>query len=143
MMNRHDTYKNMMFWVETYKNGILVDDSAGLGQSTDQATQYDGQIVIPNSNSDWTFKLKENGVEAGSSTMQSYEIKDDTLTRGYKSIDAPVDIENNKEIILFTSIYAPKGMGVALYGNQQDYLGHPELIKSYPYVQFIKCKFSK
>jgi len=141
-----EMYKSVVFWVETYQKGNLVDTTVALNHVTDEAETYDGQITISNfgSDSDWTFKLEDNSGYVNNPVTIPYKIIVDTVVaRVYKPINEPVAIDNNKEIILVTKIFVPQGSGGGISGDQQDYLRHPELIKTYPYVQFIKCKFTK
>jgi len=58
------------------------------------------------------------------------------------SIDAPVTIEDGKEIVLFTSIYAYANSSTNFYDDMQIYAEKPEVISEYNYMQIVKCRFS-
>jgi len=140
-----EEYRSVEFWVEIYEYGVLISRPAGLHQLSDDLKTLDGRLAVliaQKPGFQWTFSMD------GASQINSepYIPADDidTLARGYVPIGGPIAIQDGNEIVLYTSIFSyPDGSAVALYSDLQRYVGHPELIKDYPYVHFIKCKFSK
>ena len=132
----------MEFWVEIYENGLLVDRPSGINSLSDEARAFDGQLAIlitQNSGFQWTFTASENGKV--SHTSEPIVADYDTFGRAYGPIDEPVTIEDGKEIVLYTSIFSSGG--ISAYDDKQIYIEQPELIEEYPYVQIIKCRFTK
>ena len=149
-----ELYRSVDFWVEIYVYGVFIGRPAGVTLICEEEKLFDSQMAVritENQGFQWTFTVMDNGMKVSQTNSKQSFIVDDTFARGCKSLEGPMDIQNGKEIILYTSIFS--NMGVALYGDQQRYIGLyadqqcyigcPELIKDYPYVQFIKCRFSK
>jgi len=134
-----ETYKSVEFWVEIYEDGVFVSRSAGLHQVSDEAKPVEGQLAVlitQNLGFQWVFST--NGSSHANS--EPYIIADDTLARAYGPINEPLAIQDGKEIVLYTSIFS---YGNIAFLEHQSYTEQPELINNYPFVQFIKCKFSK
>ena len=133
-----EVYQSLEFWVEVYKDGVFVSRPAGLHRVSNDFEELDGQLsvlITQNPGFQWSFSMN------GASHMNSEPIFiDDTLVRGYGPINEPATIENGKEIVLYASIFSHGN--IALH-ERQSYVEHPELVKGYPYVFLIKCKFSK
>ena len=141
--NTEDGFKNVEFWVEVYKKGELVERPAGVSYSIDEAAPRNGQLaVLITKNSDyvfeWAFKANEDGAVI-SHAGESSAIADNTLGRGYGPISAPVPIGNSVETVLYSSFFMHNE--ARSYSDLQQYVHEPELLKEYPYVHLIKCKF--
>jgi len=138
-----EAYKSMEFWVEIYENGVLIDRPSGVNSFSDEAKPLNGQLAIlitQNSGFQWTFTVSENSGRI-SHTSEAINADYDTIGRAFGPIDEPITIENDKEIVIYTSIFS--NGGISTYSVQQIYIEQPELIKEYPYVHIIKCKFTK
>jgi len=138
-----EPYKSAEFWVEIYQEGVLVSRPAGLHRVSNEFEELNGNLAVlitQNPGFQWLFNMN------GASHVNSVPIfVDDSLARGYVPLGGPIAIQDGKEIVLYISVFSfPKeGAMLAMYSDLQRYAGHPELIKDYPYVHLIKCKFSK
>ncbi len=133
-------YTQIDFWVEIYKDGVLIDPNAGgfgmIPQETD--AEHTGTLAVSISHTPdyrWRFSLK--GISSTSEPNTNYP---PDAARGYQPLVKPIEIEDNKEIILYTSVFSTGSF--AAYDNQ-TYAEQPELLQRYPYAHIIKCKFSK
>lgn len=137
-----EPYKRVEFWVEVYENGVLAERPSGVNTFSDEAKPRNGQLAIAitqNPGFTWTFAVSESSSKI-SHTGEAANAEYDTTSRAYGSISEPVAIEDGKEIVLYTSIFANDD--ISSY-DEQMYIEQPELIKKYPYFHIIKCKFTK
>ncbi len=136
-----NSYKSVEFWVETYENGVLIDRPAGVSMFNDELRPLNGQVAILINRSPgyhWSFTISDGSSRINHSSeplSTDYEM----FGRAFGPIDEPAIIEDNKEIVLYTSIFS-KG-NVSIYGDKQIYAEQPELLEDYPYAHIIKCKF--
>lgn len=139
-----DEYNSAEFWVEVYEDGVLVDTPIGVSYYNDDEHQLDGKlaIVITNNNNNyqWMLSARENGVTY-SQISESSLVSDDILASGSASIGSAVEIEDGKDIVLYTSMFS--NGEIRTYSEQQRYAEEPELLKEYSYAHIIKCKFNK
>lgn len=136
-----ESYKSVEFWVELYESGVLRERAAGINAYLDEAKPAKGRLAVlisHNLDTVFTFTVKEE-TDRLSHSSEPIVLEKDGMMRGFGPIDAPVSIEAGKEIVLYTSIYADNS--IADYSDKQRYIGEPELLSGYPYVQIIKCKF--
>lgn len=138
-----DTYKNVEFWVETYKDGKLVDSRVADNKSSYvDAKILSGEFaVIINRTPDyqWSLVYAENGgtkVDTTSSPNANYNMICDACC----SINQPVEIEDGREIILYACVFGREN-NIETFDIQN--LSDVNNLKRYEYAHLIKCKFSK
>ena len=140
--NTEDTYRRFEVWVEVYQDGEIISQPAGIGLNSDTAEKHSGRLAISISKNDlsyqWTLSLVENGGK--SSHIGRTEAPDDAaLARAYGSINESVIIEEGKEIILYSSVFS--GNDILPFYDGITLQERPELLKDFPVVYLIKCKF--
>ena len=138
-----DTYKNVDFWVETYKNGKLVDSrAAGTNVTYDDAKLLKGELAVTiNQMPDykWTLIYAEDKGYKGNNTSE-LNTNYNMVANAYCSIIQPVEIEDGKEIVLYASVFKQESKFETF--DIQNFLDTNNL-KEYEYAHIIKCKFSK
>lgn len=143
--NTVDTYKNIDFWIEVYKNGTLVDSRvAGKNFIYNEDKALDGETVITIENTpdfEWTITCTE-GDYKGTDVSEQIENKTDYKSGGYSSITEPIEIENEKEIILYASVFSEDSKIIKSFGDLQNILSSG-FLDDYDFSFLIKCKFSK
>ena len=138
-----DEYNSAEFWVEVYEDGVLVDTPAKISYYSDDEYQLDGKLAIVitnNNNYQWMLSAKENDA-VYSHIGESSRVSDEIFASGSSSGGFVVEIEDGKEIVLYTSMFS--NGEIRTYSDQQRYVEEPELLKEYPYMHIIKCKFNK
>jgi hypothetical protein len=140
--NTEQRYKNVDFWIEVYNNGKIVDSCAAeIKLSYDDTKNLSGEFVaIINQIPDyqWTLIYAENG-GTKANTTSTPNTNYNKICNAYQSISQPVEIENDKEIILYMCVFSQESTIEALdIQNITD----PNYLKKYEYVHLLKCKFS-
>lgn len=138
-----DKFKNADFWVETYDNGVLKNTPVLL-ETTNEEDGMDELFavqIISNEGFQWFVSTTQEGLVKYSNNEPNGEVLDASLiqTSSWEVVE-PIEIENNKELVLYASIYRhddepDMGMPATSFND------NPELVKDYAYVQLIKCKF--
>ncbi len=131
--------KSADFWVEIYENGELIDKPAGVSTVIDEAKPVEGKFaVLTTSDQSWILTLETDNTTI-SHMSNPIEMNNKAYAHVYGAINNPVEIEHGKEIILYSSVYSTGNF--SFYDDPQIYIEQPELLKTYPYVQLVKCKF--
>lgn len=135
-------YRQLDLWVEIYKDGILVEPSAGgLGiifEETDE--DLTGTIAVTITQTPdyrWRFAHKNESSVVSSTTEPNPNYLPEAI-RSYHQILRPQTIEPDKEVLLYQSVFGAHPPVI----STQTLLESPELIKTYDYVHLIKCRFS-
>ena len=136
-------YEKISVWVESYKNGILVELPSGLVSHSSTGELQKGRLAVTINQDENTFtytlSMSNNGFMT--SHTGTIEITESGLNRSYGSITDSVDIEDGKEIILYSSLFSRDSSFVAY--DKQQYLYDQDFIGNYPFVQLLKVKFTK
>ena len=140
-----EEYNSAEFWVEVYKDGVLLETPAKISYYNNEGYKLNGILAVTittsnNTNYQWAITARENGATY-SNIGESSIIVDDILASGSTQTNDAVEIENGKEIVLYTSMFSDGE--IRSYSEQQRYVEEPELLKEYPYTHIIKCKFNK
>jgi len=103
-----DTYKNVDFWVETYKNGKLVDSRAASTNVTyDDAKLLKGELTVTINQMPaykWTLiYAKFEGYEGYNASELNTNYN--TVANAYCSMIQPVEIEDGKEIVVYACVF--------------------------------------
>ncbi len=137
-----DVYKSVEFWAETYEYGVLKDRPSGANTFSDEAQPLDGQLAVVVSNDDtglqWSFTLSHGGTRTTHSSAPA--MIDNALARGFGPVSGPVEIEDGKEIVLYSALYS---YGSISTHDEQAYVSQPELLAEYPLAHLIKCRFAR
>jgi len=140
-----DSFSRVEVWVEIYERGELVDRPAGLISSVDSGGARSGHIaIIVNQNDNayqWTLSLVENGARYSHSGTAGAPVGPG-LGRAFGPMNDPVDIEDGKEIIIYSSTFQTAGNPHNAY-DAQTLQERPELLLEYPYAHLIKVIFTK
>lgn len=131
--------KSAGFWVEIYENGELIDKPAGVSTVIDEAKPVEGKFAVIITSDQSRILTLETDNTTISHMSNPTEMNNKSYAHVYGTINNPVEIEHGKEIILYSSVYSTRNF--SFYDDQQIYLEQPELLKTYPYVQLVKCKF--
>lgn len=138
-----DAYKKVDFWVETYKNGKLVDSrAAGTNVTYDDAKLLKGELAVTITQTPdykWTLIYEESEGYKGHNTSELNK-NYNSVASAYCSIIQPVEIEDGKEIVLYASVFKQESKFETF--DIQNFLDTNNL-KEYEYAHLIKCKFSK
>ena len=137
-------YSSIDVWVEVYKDGEIIEYPAGVSVHSDTAEKRAGRVTIVSNENDstyqWTLSVLEDGGK--SSHIGTTEIIiEPALARFYGAMVEPANIENGKEIIIYSSLFS--GESLILAFDCQTLEERPELLKDYPYAHLVKCKFTK
>lgn len=138
--NADKEYRQLDLWVEIYKGGVLIDPDAGRFGITFQETDRDltGTLAVTITHTpDYRWRFSTKGASSSSGPNTNYLSE----ARGYQPITQSIEIKDNNDIILYTSVFS-SGLMIAAY-DTQTLSEHPEFLKQYPYAHIIKCKFSK
>ena len=138
-----DTYKDIDFWMDIYKNGELVDSRpVSIHMINDGDKAIDGEfaaIMDKTPDCKWTFIYSE---KAGGKVNSPSETIADYGFDSYASwaLDQPVGIEDGKEIVLYAAAFRQDGAYI-----NQDLQSLIDLnnLKEFDYALLIKCKFTK
>ncbi len=136
-----EAYKSLEFWVEVYSGGTLVGRPSGVSLQDSEAKPLVGQLAVKichDAGTGYTFTVSQDGARS-SHTGIAAPADEEPFARGYGPVDTPVEIEAGKEFILYTSIYS--NGNISSYSDMQRYVEEPELLRDYPYVHLIKCRF--
>ena len=143
--NTEESYRGFEVWVEVYQDGELIERPAGVSTYSDSAIKRNGRlavIIIQNDNNyHWTLSVVENGTKSSHIGATLIEIEAG-FGRAYGPMNGYVNIEDGKEIILYSSTFLQANIPHAAF-DEQTLMERPELLNQYPYAFLIKCKFSK
>ena len=140
------TIQNVEFWLEVYAYGVLIERVQGLSFSEPNPQLFDGQLAITidreNDNRDfrWTFTVSQDGWRA-SNRFDSATLQNDGFAIRHQSLQTPIEIQNDTEIILYAAAFFRGNVAIAFSGDLQIFRDQPELLAEYPYVQIIKARF--
>lgn len=140
--NTTEKYTRKEFWVEVYKDGVLIDKVMEFPSYADEPITFKGQLIVSiNQTPDyvWTMRIHKKGTNID---FPSYSISDYGISgRAYGPINNAVKIEDGKEIVLYSSVFSDG----PLRTNEdiQLFIEQPAILKDYAYVHLLKCKFSK
>ncbi|MCG8501538.1 MAG: hypothetical protein MJB12_14190 [Firmicutes bacterium] len=141
-----DTYRSLSIWLETYKNGELLDTTPGVRTSmrVDPENKLKtGKIaVVVDTTSNYKWRISHQHANGSSSRNFTTE-NDFEANRNFSigGLNEPVEIKPEVEILLDTFLF---GGGNPLYTYyNQYYVENPEALKEYDYVYLLKCQFSK
>ena len=140
--NANEAYRGIELWVETYKDGELVDRPAEVNIFSDNEKSWAGQFAIVinrNPYYQWTLSIVENGARYSHASTKEITVEP-AAARASGTIDTPVRIEDGKEIIIYQSLFS---MGSIRAYDCQTLQERPELLDDYLYSHLIKCKFTK
>ncbi|HWR24434.1 MAG TPA: hypothetical protein VN366_13230 [Feifaniaceae bacterium] len=132
-------YRRIDFWVEIYKDGVLIDPHAGgFGMVPEETeAEHTGTLAIFISHTpDYRWRFSLEGMSSASEPNANYI----SGGRGFAQMFQPVEIEPDKEIVLYQSVFSDGPIAVF---DEQEFVEHPERLSPYPYAHLIKCKFSK
>ena len=138
-----EVYNSAEFWVEVYKDGKLVETPAKISYYSNEGYKFDGKLALTitnNTNYQWMITARENGATY-SHIGESSLIKEGSIGSASSPIDAAVEIEDGKEIVLYSTMFFDGQ--ITTYSEQQMYVEDPELLKNYSYAHIVKCKFNK
>jgi hypothetical protein len=146
--NTEDMYSRFEVWVEIYQDGKIIDRPAGIEVYNDNVEKYNGRlatIIIQNNSSyQWMFSLIANGSKTSHITAYDMPFNFDAgFGRAFGSMSGAESIEDGKEIIIYFSAFMDINVTYNTSFDTQTLQERPELLNEYPYVQLIKCKFSK
>ena len=138
-----EAYKGINFWMETYKNGKLVDSPpVSITMTNDDGRALDGEFaVVINQTPDfqWTF-IYSDKVGGKSTSTSERNTNYCSGINGSCTINQPVEIEDGKEIVIYAAAFNQ--------GNSIEAFDIPKLVDGKyltecDYVHLIKCKFTK
>lgn len=141
-----ESFTNVEFWLDVYEYGMPVDSIPGIHQINNAARPLDGRLAViinsENGNRDfqWTFIADQGGGRA-TSRFESPTINNAGYGRMFGPILEPINIQDDREIILYISKFASDGLRI--HDNIQIFAEQPELLAEYPYVHIIKARFSR
>ena len=137
-------YRGIDVWVEVYKDGEIVERPAGISVYGDTAEKRDGRVAIVsdenNSAYQWTLSVLEDGGKSSHIGTTQINIEP-PLARFYGAMVEPVNIEDGKEIIIYSALFS--GESIVLAFDCETLEARPELLKEYPYAHLVKCKFTQ
>ena len=142
--NTVESFSDLEVWVEVYQDGILVDRPAGVGAHSNTAENRSGHLAITvnliDSNYQWILSVVENNGKSGhiGTTKAPTEFG---LARAFGSINEAVEIEDGKEIILYSSVFSKNNFLTFYDGTTLQ--ERPELLNEYPYTHLVKVMFTK
>ena len=142
--NADEAFSRVEVWVEAYEYGRLVERPAGLSTVIDIGESRSGRLAVIISQNDSTFQWTISAVESSmkaSHTGTAEVPSGQRLGRAYGPMDDPADIEQGKEIIIYTSTFQDAGVPHIAY-DALTLQERPELLIEYPYAHLIKCAFS-
>lgn len=143
--NTGESYRGFEVWVEVYQNGELIERPVEVNTHSDTAEKRNGQVAIVINQADntyqWTLSMVENGIKY--SHVGTAEIAVDARSgHSFGPMNESASIEDGKEVIIYSSMFAEANTPLRAY-DQQTLQEQPELLKEYPHVYLIKCKFTK
>ena len=140
-----ESYRGFELWVEVYKNGELIERPAGVSTYSDTAIKHNGRFAITISQYDstyeWALTSSENGGYA--SHIGTWALTDDSgFTRAFGAMNDSASIENEQEIIIYSSTFLETNVAVHPAYDTQTLQERPELLTEYAYAHLIKVKFT-
>ena len=143
-----DTYRSLSIWLETYKNGELLDTTPGVRTSmrVDPENKLKkGKIaVVVDTTSNYKWRISHqyaNGLSSHSFTTENDFETNSKFSVGSGELNEPVEITSETEIVLDKFLF-DDGNSMSMYYHQY-YVENPEVLKQYDYVYLLKCQFSK
>ena len=142
-----NAFESVDFWIEIYSYGELMENLGGLSFST--RNPLNGRLSVTISNDAvgeyrWTFGVSGDGFRADNIVDFSFLTENiGSMARGHGPTRESIPIQDGRAIILHsTKFYLGNVVYIDGSRNSQDYIDHPELLAEYPYVIFIKARFS-
>lgn len=139
-----ESYRSFEVWVEVYQDGEVIDRPAGVNIRSGTAQKLNGYLAviisISDNNYQWTLSVIENGAKSSHIGATQIDIGSG-FGRAYGPMNGSVNIEDGKEIIIYSSTFQEANVPHAAY-DEQTLMERPELLNDYPYAFLIKCKFS-
>lgn len=133
--------KTLSIWIEGYNNGEKLNLNNYSCFSLKNPT---GKISINTNTSDnyqWNFSFADDENIANYSFKTNNQFETDSkYSKGYTKLLDPVEITNDKEIILQAYLFKDNG-SMSIY-SINHYLDNPEILKEFNYIYLVKCKFS-
>lgn len=142
-LHTEEKFKSTDFWVETYKDGKLVDSrAAGIAGEFEEEKAIDGEfgvMITQTPDFQWTLTYTEKG--GGTSTIS--EPNTNYLTEGNAActLNQPVEIEDGKEIVLYAAMFRQDGK-YRTYDDLQSFV-KTFYFAECDYAHVVKCKFTK
>jgi len=131
------------FWIDIYSYGQFVERIGGLGMINSADNYATNRLIVSieqgHGEIRWSMAVAQNGSRA-SHDWVSFQMSQSPLANARGAINEPVAIQDGVEIILHSTIFSHGSLST--FGDKQMYLEHPEFLAEYPYVFFIKAKFS-
>jgi len=132
------------FWIDVYSYGQFVERVGGLSMISNPYVNYaENRLIVSIEQSHekmrWSMAVAQNGSRASHGWV-SFQMSQSPLANARGAITESVAIQDGVEIILHSTIFSHGSLST--FGDKQMYLEHPELLTEYPYVFFIKAKFS-
>jgi len=133
------------FWVDIYSYGQFVEQVGGLGTiRTYNGITSDSNLIVSIEQSNdgemrWAMTVATAGARSSHDWVY-FQMSQTGRGNARGQIQDPIAIQNGVEIILHVTIFSHGSMSV--FSDKQIYLEQPELIADYPYVFFVKAKFS-
>ena len=140
-----DSYRHVEVWVEAYKDGHPIERPAGVATVMDSSNARNGRIAVIVSQNDssyqWTLSVVDNGSRTSHAGAAGISV-DSGLGRAFGQMNEPVEIEDGKEIIIYSSTFQTPGVPHMAY-DTQTLMERPELLTEYPYAHIVKVLFTK
>jgi len=133
-------FNSLDIWVEIYNNGELLDKSNKISY-TFISNEKTGIIAIAIEKIPdfyYSFSILTEGNKI-SSLSEAYTNNKSSYSFG--SMNKAVNINDNKEIVLYTVLFANEIGGIPILLDEQDLISSPELLMNYSIAHIIKCKF--
>ena len=145
-----NTFDTVDFWIEVYAYGELVESLAALSFGHGSArSPLNGQLSVTISydahkNFRWAFVVEEDGFRGTSITDFTFNTENvGNMPRSHGPTPESVSIQAGRDIILHTTkFHSGNIVNFDDSRGSQDYIDQPELLIEYPYVIFIKARFS-
>ncbi len=140
--NTTEAYQYFDVWVEVYKDGKLMDTYSHFGMMGDDAKPWKGEMAVSITQTPdyiWNISVR-NGSDEGVTRCKSAPCSyyDAGLGCASSQMQAPAVIEDGKEIVLYSAVFAGDSFRAV---DEQEYVANPDILKDYPYVHLIKCRF--
>ena len=140
-----DSCHQFEVWVEAYKDGQLIERPAGVATFVDSGNARNGKLAIIVSQNEssyqWTLSVVENGSRSSHTGAAGVSVSSG-LGRAFGQMNEPVEIEDGKEIIIYSSTFQTPGVPHMAY-DTQTLMERPELLTEYTYAHLVKVMFTK
>lgn len=137
-----NAYRARDFWVETYKDGKLVNArAAGITANYEDGEALDGVVAVTVNQTpdfEWSFVYTEKGAKSDSEGVLKNDYQSNGV--GSASISQPVEIKSGEGIGLCAYAFVQDGK---IRTFDLESLKDINRLKEYKYVHIIKCKFTK